>query len=161
MIAHELREQKRIEKIKNPQVTKQGNILRAIIKRHTNSDIMAFDRMRENVDARKMFCRLMREQGFQLIDIGRYLGKHHSTIIHQIRTCEELLETSKLFRKTYEKVRLDYVGEDKLIDHISDYHARMVIANLEKSIEALSLRINGLEETISKLTTEPVEPSSN
>lgn len=36
--------------------------------------------------------------------IGRELGgRHHSTILHSIRTCEELLETSKDFKNDYDR----------------------------------------------------------
>jgi len=68
------------------QKKKEFNALREIVEGAFNSDIMSPARDRAIVNARISFANLLIERGHSLTEIGRYLGKHHATIIHYRKT---------------------------------------------------------------------------
>lgn len=61
-------------------------------------------RYRELVDLRFIFAYLARSMGYQLVTIGEYAKKHHSSIIHHIDSFKNMMETSDSFRLLYKKV---------------------------------------------------------
>lgn len=42
-------------------------------------------RARPYVEARKLFSQMAHDFGFSLSEIGRYMGKDHTTIMHHVR----------------------------------------------------------------------------
>lgn len=69
--------------------------------------IISTSRKRELVIPRQMFCYIAKFNmpNVTLKEIGKFLGgRDHSTVIHGIRTAEDLIETDKQFRKEYEKL---------------------------------------------------------
>jgi len=60
------------------------------------------DRYREIVDLRIIFAFLATELGYTLEEIGKSLGnRDHSSIIHYIKTFNNVIETSEPFQKLY------------------------------------------------------------
>jgi chromosomal replication initiation ATPase DnaA len=62
-------------------------------------------RRREFVDSRIIFCHLARRLNFNFSTIGRYLGKHHTSIMHLDRRGDELLEYDAAFGSIYYKIQ--------------------------------------------------------
>ena len=77
-----------------------------------NGDVFARNRKRSVVDARICFAMLINEQGLGPSEVGRILGRDHSTIIHYLNRGEALFETDKNFRKNMVMAREDYSGKD-------------------------------------------------
>jgi hypothetical protein len=77
-----------------------------------NGDVFARNRKRSVVDARICFTMLINEQGLGPSEVGRILGRDHSTIIHYLNRGEALFETDKNFRKNMVMAREDYSGKD-------------------------------------------------
>lgn len=59
------------------------------------------DRSREFVDARIIFTHVARRLSFKYAYIGKYLNRDHTTIIHQNKRCDDLLDTDLAFTNIY------------------------------------------------------------
>lgn len=81
--------------------TKYGRIVR----------LQSKDRYREIVELRSIYCFLARQLGYSLISIGESLGKRdHTTVIHNVSSCKNLLQTCETFRQKYLTI-LTYIKE--------------------------------------------------
>jgi len=71
-------------------------------------------RTREIVDGKMIYSKLLRERGYTLKTIGETLGKDHTTIIHYIRSIENLIETEPNINNAYAKCRdIFFEGEEQ------------------------------------------------
>jgi hypothetical protein len=61
-------------------------------------------RNRPLVELRNIFCLLARQMGYSLTVIGKFLGKDHTTVIHAITACKNLLETCEPFQHKYTSI---------------------------------------------------------
>ena len=62
---------------------------------HTNT------RKRNNVEARVIFSKILREKKTPLETIGSYLDRHHTTVIHLLKLADDLMETDEKFKEKY------------------------------------------------------------
>lgn len=66
-------------------------------------------RMRDLVELRSIFCYLARNMKYSLVSIGSFLnGKDHTTVIHSIKTFNDLTETCMVFQEKYNTI-LNYI----------------------------------------------------
>lgn len=77
------------------------------------------NRCREIVDLRIIFAFLAHSMGYKLKNIGKVLGnKHHSSIIHYVKTFNDIIETSEpfkqLFNKIFYSIKTNFDKHDKL-----------------------------------------------
>jgi hypothetical protein len=69
-------------------------------------------RKRELVELRMMFCYIARTMNYKLTTIGDFIGgRDHTTIIHNVTTFLNLIETSELFRFQFLEI-LNYIKEN-------------------------------------------------
>lgn len=62
-------------------------------------------RYREIVELRNIFCLIAKSMGYSLKTIGIHLGnRDHTTVIHNIRTCKDLLEHNSHFQEIYKNI---------------------------------------------------------
>ena len=54
-------------------------------------DILSRSRYWQFVQARQLLCYTLKEQGFKLVEIGRRIGRHHSTVIHALQTAQDMV----------------------------------------------------------------------
>ena len=54
-------------------------------------------RTRENTEIRTLIASEMRSEGFTLYEIGRWMGKDHSTVIHYTKMLEEAVKYPKMY----------------------------------------------------------------
>lgn len=60
------------------------------------------ERIREAVELRNIYCYLAKKMGYSLKEIGRTIGKRdHTTVIHNIRSFNNLMETNEMYREKY------------------------------------------------------------
>lgn len=105
-----------------------------------NGDVYANTRKRKVVDARMCFAILLKEQGLGPSDIGKILGRDHSTIIHYFNRGEALMQTDKTFRKNMVLAREDYAGHDPVYYYSSPELRKKYMelrADLEEAKEEL------------------------
>jgi hypothetical protein len=61
-------------------------------------------RKRQIVDLRTIFCSIAYRLNFTLSDIGRYIQRDHTTIIHLTRKADDLLATDERFASLYNSI---------------------------------------------------------
>lgn len=81
----------------------------------TVEDIMSRTRLREFVDARQLYCYIMREKfGLSLSKIGKTINRDHATAIHSVKThknkCDVMREYRDLTHRAFEKIS-ELLGE--------------------------------------------------
>ena len=54
-------------------------------------------RTRENTEIRILIASEMRSEGFTLYEIGRYMGKDHSTVTHYTKMLEDAVQFPKMY----------------------------------------------------------------
>ena len=91
--------------------------LREIVDDVFGSDMMSNVRSRENVDARRVFCFILKDEGNTNSSIGRFLNKDHATVLHYVRTFQGLAASDPSFSKKYDDCLASYTGNKK---HIAD-----------------------------------------
>jgi hypothetical protein len=64
-------------------------------------DLEVKNRKRNVVDARKVYSKILRDNGYSYDLIGETLGKDHATIIHYIRNIEYILSYDKMLKDKY------------------------------------------------------------
>ena len=82
-----------------------GNILQAIIEDVFEASIMDPKRVRENVDARRMFSMILRDMKYPSTRVGGYLRKNHATILHYVKTAKGIFQTDADFKAKYKEVQ--------------------------------------------------------
>ena len=70
---------------------------KAIVNKVFSASVLSKERLRDNVDARKSLCMIMRNYGASYSDIGRFLKKNHATVIHLCKSGDGLLESDRDF----------------------------------------------------------------
>jgi len=64
-------------------------------------DLEVINRKRDVVDARKVYSKILRDNGYSYDLIGKTLGKDHATIIHYIKNIEYILSYDKIIIDKY------------------------------------------------------------
>lgn len=82
----------------------QDIVLKSMPYSITEQQFKSKDRRRQFVDARIIFSHVARRLNFNFSYIGKYTNRDHTTIIHQSRKCEELLDTDHAFKSIYNLV---------------------------------------------------------
>lgn len=71
----------------------------------TKADPMTKDRVRENVDARRICYKICRDVlNLTYIRIAKYFNNNHATVLHGLKHFDALFETDKEFRRNYNAV---------------------------------------------------------
>jgi hypothetical protein len=115
-----------------------------IIKNAIGVDITKKTNERIYVDGRMIFAKILNDRGYGISDLGRYIKKHHSSIIHYRDSANDLLKTNELFTEKY------FACKDKFM---SDKGNLVKISNKEQllnQIDTLILDRNALLEEVQK-----------
>ena len=115
-----------------------------IIKNEFGVDIRKKTRRRPYVDGRLVFSKILTDRGYSLSDLGRAIGKHHSSIIHHRDNANDLLETNPLFTEKYIVCKEKFMAGKQPLVQISDHQ------KLLNQIDALILDRNALLEQVQK-----------
>lgn len=80
-------------------------------------------RKREVVELRMMFCFLARSMRYKLGAVGDFLGgRDHTTVIHNVATFQNLIETNELFRYHFLEI----------LTHIKENHESSTLDQSDK-----------------------------
>ena len=115
-----------------------------IIKNEFGVDIRKKIRKQAYVDGRFVFAKILTDRGYGISDLGRAIGKHHSSIIHHRDSANDLLETNPAFAQKYMACRDKFMsGKNDLVE-IPDKE------KLLNQIDTLILDRNALLEEVQK-----------
>lgn len=70
-------------------------------------------RKRRTVDARRAYSKILRDVGFSYEHIGDSIEKDHATIIHYVKSIENLLEYDSVFEKRFMLAKKQFLLENK------------------------------------------------
>ena len=119
-----------------------SEILLGVIDETFHSNIMSLNRCRDNVDGRRAFCAILKNEGYSYNRIGRFLNKNHATIIHYTRGVEGILQTDPAFYKKYNKAaeaffkRIDRLDNDLVSTEINKLKDKITAERSDSSILA-------------------------
>lgn len=72
-------------------------------------DIDVEARTRKNVDARRVYAKIMREFGYKYNVIGESIGKTHATILHYVKSLDEIIEYDSNLKEKYLLARSNFI----------------------------------------------------
>jgi len=109
--------------------------LREIIEEVFGLDIMLKNRSRKRVDARIVYAKILRENGYSFPQIGDLLAKDHSTIIHYCSLFDTTIHYIPELKKKYKMCSDIFRGETINEQY---YTKQELIVELLKTREELS-----------------------
>lgn len=78
-------------------------------------DLQLKDRKRDVVDARKVYSKILRDNGYSYELIGETIGKDHATIIHYVKNIEYLLTYDRILIDKYVACKNVFIKKKKSI----------------------------------------------
>lgn len=119
--------------------------LKRVVDNVFNVDIIKKTNKRELVNARKVFSKILVERAYGISEIGRYLKKHHTTILHYMSDVDDMLKYSPSVFDKYlicKEDFLKYTYDNRL--EPKQFEENMYIVSLNNQIEKLILERNAL-----------------
>lgn len=114
-------------------------------------NIMEKSNIRTYADARKTFSKILIDRGFSLSEVGRYLKKHHSTIIYYMNDVNAILQFSPSVMDKYIACREDFLqGKEPIKLTLEQLEQKTYIIGLKNKIEKLILERNNFSKKIDK-----------
>lgn len=142
------------------------DLIKKIVEKKTginlNDPVQTKSRRRENVTARKLYCKFCRQYtNKSLASIGETLNpkKDHATVLHNARTIEDLIEFDPITREKAESIQslLEYIrakhlyGEKDLNTQIASLaRAEQIIDGLQHQNQRLLDQLEDLQNKIKK-----------
>lgn len=114
--------------------------LQAIVEKVFDVKIMKQTRMRELVDARMVYSKILRDRGYTFKTIGLSLSKDHSTIVHYLSVVDVIFKQDDRLLVKYIQCRDEFLeGRDPIIRRVSDKELTSRILELNNKVEELLL----------------------
>ena len=124
--------------------------LKKIVNEIFSVDIESKSRNRDIVDARKIYAKILREQGYGYEKIAKTINKDHATIIHYLKYIDHIL--------SYDKDLMDkYIACEEAYGRINKYELNDMLNYFIKHIEFFekqngkSLVVSGIKNYITPL----------
>lgn len=102
-------------------------------------DIDKNTRKREIVDARRVYSKILRDFGFSYQHIGDSINKDHATIIHYIKSIDNLLTYDPSFEKKFIIIKKQFVLENKQLILRSNVDIYTTAENLRNKLDEVIL----------------------
>lgn len=122
---------------------KEVEKLKKIVNEIFSVDIESKSRKRDLVDARKIYAKILREQGYGYEKIAKTINKDHATIIHYLKYIDHIL--------SYDKDLMDkYMACELSFGRIKKYELNDMLNDFIKHIEFFE-RQNGKSPIVSQI----------
>lgn len=106
-------------------------------------DVDEDSRRRDIVDARRIYSKILRDEGCSFNSIGESIGRDHATIMHYTKSIDSILTYDKNLRERYIACKQIYIAKRKSIfeEMKKDVDAYVTIVRLNNELhEAISLK---------------------
>jgi hypothetical protein len=124
-------------------------VVKQIVELITGVSLFEKNRKRKIVEARMLYGIVMREMNYSLSEIGHYLGKDHTTIIHYCRSIKGLMDTDVEVLKMYLKCK-ELIDSHKQSVNLSNKKGENeALLNLQKQVNLLQFENKMLNEELS------------
>jgi len=125
--------------------------LKALVDQCLQVSIMEDTRKRDTVEARMIFSKILREDfSYSYQSIGRYLSKDHATILHYVRSINQISRYDKVLYDKYVKIKSLFL-EDESDEVINQDQLKYKIVFLEESLNEVMKHRNDLIDFKEKL----------
>lgn len=125
--------------------------LKVAIRKVFGVNIDVNTRKRVFVDARRIYAKILREQGFSFASIGYTLKKDHATIIHYLRYIDHIFVQDKALFDKYVKCKdILFNKVDENYTLVDDASYRRVYKELEQKIGELQEKYINLHHRVEK-----------
>lgn len=105
-----------------------------VVEKITMGNIESPNRLRNNVESRMIYSKLLRESGLTFKYIGSTMKKDHTTVIHYVNLLKSLIETEPSVNHKYAKCRdLFFAGRE---NHKIEYDSVKMSQKLEEYMSA-------------------------
>ena len=121
-------------------------------------DIEDTTRRRRIVDARRAYAKILKDVGFSYQHIGHSLNKNHATIIHYVKSVDDLLKYDSAFEKKFMLAKKNFLKENKHLIHSSKEDIYTVAIGLENKLSEI---ISKKDQIISSLENYEKENGTN
>ena len=122
---------------------KKIRTLKEIIKEIFLVDVDEDSRKRSVVDARKVYSKILRDEGYSFETIGNSFDRDHATVIHYAKSIDSILTYDRDLREKYIACKAIYTEKRESIfeDMRKDVDAYVTIVRLTNELhEAISLK---------------------
>jgi len=123
---------------------------------HFETDVMQNTKKRWIVDGRAVCYKILHDDGFSLIMIGRMFGKSHATIINALKNFEHTIMSDTDLKMRYVKCRRDYRKDPDPVFLMDENELRSCLINTRKEYEDLLFNFKKLYLSNQKM--EAYEP---
>lgn len=115
-------------------------------------DIREKTRKTQHVYARMIYYKILRKLGYSFMSIGNTLNKHHATVIHSIKTFDDLYQVDENMFNQFELVKKVYFKEIDEHPFFHKTHSSLLneAFSLEKENKSLTLFIIHLKNSLNQ-----------
>jgi hypothetical protein len=117
--------------------------LKDVVKEIFLIDVDKDSRKRDIVDARRVYSKILRDEGYSFESIGLSLGRNHATVIHYAKSIDSILNYDRNLRERYIACKEIYIEKRESIfeEMKKDVDAYVTIVRLTNELhEAISLK---------------------
>lgn len=126
-----------------------------IVEMVTRTKLKGTNRKRECVDARMIYAYVLRNTlGASLTSIGGSINKDHTTIIHYLKTMENLLEVDREVARKYIRCKELLLLSEQPLNLLDERDEILEINRLKEQVEILERKNKLLEEENSRITKQ-------
>lgn len=132
--------------------------IQTVVEQKLLINLSSESREREYVYARSVYFKLCRElTPYGITSIGSSLGKHHASVLHSLKTFDQVI--TKLEPKLYETYKEIYVYLKNHKDMYEDTQNYILdsIFDINNAIFKMVVRVDQLEEKLEKYENERAE----
>lgn len=88
------------------------NEFKKIVNEVFRTNISGKSRARKVVDGRKAYSKILRDAGYRFQEISKSLSLHHATIVHYVKTVDDLVKYDKEFKEKYYICKKKFIFEN-------------------------------------------------
>jgi hypothetical protein len=120
--------------------------IREIVNKVFEVDIMKKYRYRKFVDARMVFSKILRDRGYTIVSIARFIKKDHTTILHYNLNFDVIVNQDRRFKDRYMVCLNSFLQDrDPIVQTFTDKQLYNEIKKLNEEV----ISLNGQIEKIS------------
>lgn len=121
-------------------------LVQEVVEAVTGRKILGKNRERKCVESRMIFSLLMVELGYPLSQIGNFLDKDHTTIVHYKKSLRGFMETDSYILRTYLKCKEIVMGEKQLDETLNKDDSKIRELAIQNKLDILKADYDALVE---------------
>jgi hypothetical protein len=125
---------------------KKAQVLCSIVNNTLGVKMLGQSRVKKMMDARKIFSKIMRDNGWRLDEIGDFMGKDHASVIRYCRDADFRMKYDDTFVGWFRTCAEEYRKFDNTCINMSKRQLVSSVNRLQKEVWELSVKVGELEQ---------------